>query len=235
MIIDEIRKELKRNADSAYRESIKRFFKEGQEVNYLGVRTPMVRKIAKKYFAQVKGVGKKELFDLCEQMLENGYGEEKSIAIGWIARCEKQFVPSDFKQFTAWLEKYVKNWGQCDGYCAGVLGPFVRRYPNFLKDVRKWTGSKNRWFRRASAVLMIFLLAEKKYLKDAFEISDRLMMDEDDLVQKGYGWLLKEASNRYQKEVFAYVMKHKDVMPRTALRYAIEKMPKDLKKRAMAK
>jgi 3-methyladenine DNA glycosylase AlkD len=82
---------------------------------------------------------------------------------------------------------------------------------------------------------MIALLKEKKYLKAVFEISDLLMTDTDDLVQKGYGWLLKEASNRYQKDVFAYVMEHKDMMPRTALRYAIEKMPKVMKKQAMAK
>ncbi len=235
MIIAEIRKELKKSVDLEYKRGIKRFFKEGQEVNYLGVRTPIVRKISKKYFAQVKGMSKEELFKLCGKLLEKGYGEEQGIAFGWISRYRSQYKPSDFKRFTTWLKKYVKNWAHCDGYCLGVVGPFVRMYPQFLPDVKKWTASKNRWFRRASAVLMISLLAEKKYLRDVFEISDLLMMDEDDLVQKGYGWLLKEASNRYQKDVFRYVMKHKDVMPRTALRYAIEKMPKEMKKRAMEK
>ena len=55
------------------------------------------------------------------------------------------------------------------------------------------------------------------------------------MVQKGYGWMLKEASNHNQKGVFAFVMKHKAKMPRTALRYAIEKLPAILKKKAMAK
>jgi len=55
------------------------------------------------------------------------------------------------------------------------------------------------------------------------------------LVQKGYGWMLKEASRNNRKEVFDYVMKNKKIMPRTALRYAIEKMPKELKIEAMAK
>jgi 3-methyladenine DNA glycosylase AlkD len=233
MILDEMRRELKRNVDPAYKKSLSRFFKEGQEVNYLGVRTPVVRKISKKYFVQVKGVGKEELFKLCERILEKGYGEEQGIAFGWVSRFHEHFEQSDFRRFSSWLERFVKNWAHCDGYCLGVLGPFIRLYPHFLPDVKRWTASKNRWFRRASAVLMIHLMQEKKYLKDAFEISDLLMMDEDDLVQKGYGWLLKEASNRYQKEVFTYVMKHKDMMPRTALRYAIEKMPERLKKRAM--
>ena len=58
-------------------------------------------------------------------------------------------------------------------------------------------------------------------------------MDKDDLVQKGYGWMLKEAGNRFPKEVFEHVMKHKREMPRTALRYAIEKLPVELRKEAM--
>lgn len=55
------------------------------------------------------------------------------------------------------------------------------------------------------------------------------------MVQKGYGWLLKVASQVHEKEVFAYVLKNKKVMPRTALRYAIEKMPKALREKAMEK
>jgi len=60
-------------------------------------------------------------------------------------------------------------------------------------------------------------------------------LDEDDLVQKGYGWMLKVAADAWQKDVFEYVMKNKKEMPRTALRYAIEKMPKNLKQKAMTK
>ena len=60
-------------------------------------------------------------------------------------------------------------------------------------------------------------------------------MDKEDLVQKGYGWMLKEASRRWQREVFDYVMEHKEEMPRTALHYAIEKMPPEWKKNVMEK
>jgi len=61
------------------------------------------------------------------------------------------------------------------------------------------------------------------------------LTDPDDLVQKGYGWLLKDAAIRHQDEIFEYVMKHKQAMPRTALRYAIERLPADMKSQAMAK
>lgn len=61
----------------------------------------------------------------------------------------------------------------------------------------------------------------------------KLLTDTDDMVQKGYGWLLKEASRKHQKEVFDYVMKNKNVMSRTALRYAIELMPGEMRTEAM--
>ena len=64
---------------------------------------------------------------------------------------------------------------------------------------------------------------------------DKLLLDGDDLVQKGYGWMLKEASKQHQQQVFDYVIKNRSVMPRTALRYAIEKMPQDLREEAMKK
>jgi 3-methyladenine DNA glycosylase AlkD len=73
------------------------------------------------------------------------------------------------------------------------------------------------------------------FLTEALAIADLLLADTDDLVQKGYGWLLKEASRKHTDEVFSYVMANKRDMPRTALRYAIELMPKDLKAEAMKK
>jgi 3-methyladenine DNA glycosylase AlkD len=73
------------------------------------------------------------------------------------------------------------------------------------------------------------------FLNDVFDLAERLLTDADDLVQKGYGWLLKAASEAHQDAVFQFVMAHKTTMPRTALRYAIEKMPPTLKAEAMKK
>ncbi len=83
--------------------------------------------------------------------------------------------------------------------------------------------------------MLIYSLRRKQLLDAAFEVADMLLLDKDDLVQKGYGWMLKEASNNYPEEVFDYVMRHKKVMPRTALRYAIEKLSPELRKEAMRK
>ncbi len=108
-------------------------------------------------------------------------------------------------------------------------------YPEYVSELKKWAKSSNRWEKRAAAVTLIIPARKGMFLKDMFEIADILLLDEDDLVQKGYGWMLKAASESYQKEVFDFVMSKKSLMPRTALRYAIEKMPQELKAEAMKK
>ena len=89
--------------------------------------------------------------------------------------------------------------------------------------------------RRAAAVSLIIPARQGKFLNDIFEIADLLLLDKDDMVQKGYGWMLKVASQKHQLEIFDYVVANKAIMPRTALRYAIEKMPPELKAIAMGK
>ena len=101
--------------------------------------------------------------------------------------------------------------------------------------MKSWAKSENRWLKRASAVSFIVPAKKGLFLQDAFEICDILLTDEDDMVQKGYGWLLKEESRKHQEKVFDYVVKNRKVMPRTALRYAIELMPRELKQEAMKK
>jgi len=89
--------------------------------------------------------------------------------------------------------------------------------------------------RRAAAVSLIVPARRGKFLTEIFQIADLMLPDNDDMVQKGYGWMLKVASQSHEQEVFEYVISNKRVMPRTALRYAIEKMPPELKTIAMEK
>jgi 3-methyladenine DNA glycosylase AlkD len=232
-LLKDIKKELKDNIDPKYAESVKRFYKKGEWTGTIGVRTPIVRKISAKYFRQVKGWSKKDIFDFCEVLLKTK--TSSTIAFDWVYQMRDQYKIGDFKLFESWLKKYVDSWSKCDELCGGPLGHLIFSYPQLIKKTKNWTTSKNRWLRRASAVTMIISVRNKKGLKKAFKIADILLLDEDDLVQKGYGWMLKEVSNIYQKEVFNFVLKRKDKMPRTALRYAIEKMPDNLRKKAMEK
>jgi 3-methyladenine DNA glycosylase AlkD len=115
------------------------------------------------------------------------------------------------------------------------VGAFVETYPEYVQRLKAFTTSENRWMRRASAVSLIVQARKGLFHKEVFEIADSLLLDTDDLVQKGYGWVLKAASQSDQQAVFDFVMALKAVMPRTALRYAIEKMPEALRRKAMEK
>jgi 3-methyladenine DNA glycosylase AlkD len=233
MIVEEIRQELKRHIDKEYRDAIQRFTKD--EVAQYGIRTPTVRKISAKYYLRIKNKSKEEIFGLCEALLESRNSEERTIAFDWAFRLRKSYKPSDFHLFESWLKKYVIGWGSCDDLCTHAFGAFIYQFPEFVLEVKKWTESDNRWLRRASAVIMIYSIRRDKYLETIFKIADLLLLDGDDMVQKGYGWMLKEASNLYPHKIFRYVMERKAKMPRTSLRYAIEKLSSDLKKKAMAR
>jgi 3-methyladenine DNA glycosylase AlkD len=232
-VLADVRRELQQSVDEKTRESAQRFFKE--EVKFHGVKSAVVKKIAAKYFREIKGRDKNEIFFLCEDLLQEGFGEEAFIAFEWSYCLRSQFVPEDFAVFERWVDLYVDNWAKCDTLCNHTLGTFVEMYPQFVDNLAVWARAENRWLRRASAVTLILPARRGLFLKEAFEISDILLEDRDDMVQKGYGWLLKEASKKHQAEVFDYVMRWKAKMPRTALRYAIEKMPVEMKKEAMAR
>jgi 3-methyladenine DNA glycosylase AlkD len=199
------------------------------------VKTGTVGKIAKKYWKQVKTQGKEKIFELCEELFRSGLTEEAFVVSFWMPNCIENLEPSDLATFKVWIEKYIDNWAKCDGFCNHTVGDLIQKYPEVAEEVKSWAGSKNRWLKRASAVSFIVPAKNGCFLKEAFEICNALLTDGDDMVQKGYGWLLKEESRKHQKEVFNYVIKNRKLMPRTALRYAIELMPKTLKAEAMKK
>jgi len=157
------------------------------------------------------------------------------VACNWSYSLQKQYSPEDFLVFEKWVSLYVNNWASCDTLCNHTIGTLIEMYPELIDKLLSWTHSENRWLRRGAAVTLIIPARHGKFLDYIFKIADALLVDTDDLVQKGYGWMLKAASEAHQIEVFDYVMKNKAIMPRTALRYAIEKMPKDLKSKAMEK
>ncbi len=232
-LISTIRKELEKQVDEKTRDNSQSLFKE--RVTLYGVKTAIVSKIARKHFLEIKHLSKQEIFILCEELLKSDYWEEAFIAFDWAYQLHDKYEPGDFIIFQNWLNKYINNWAKCDTLCNHTIGAFIERYPQYLKNLKQWAKSENRWLRRASAATLIIPAKQGKFLEDVLEIADILLQDKDDLVQKGYGWMLKAASQRHQKEVFDYVMRNKETMPRTALRYAIEKMPEDLRRRAMKK
>lgn len=233
-IFREIQAELNTKADEEYRILVRDHFKMDVS-NFLGVRIPLVRKIANKYFKELKGLRIEDILKFCNQLLETKIYEHKVIAFHWSFKCSNQYQNEHFKVFESWLKTYVDDWSDCDDLCTHTLGYFVYQYPEFLSKVKLWASSKNRWVKRASAVTLIYSVKRGRHLDSVFEVASELLLDKDDLVQKGYGWILKETSNSFPQEVLEFVMNNKNEMPRTALRYAIEKLPPKQKRAAMQK
>ena len=232
-VIQKIREELIENRDDATQKSFQRFFRE--EVKYYGVKTGTVAKIAKKYWKDVASRDKAEIFDLCEELYRSGYTEEAFVVSAWVPELADRFEPGDISLFRHWIDTYITNWAACDSFCNHAVGEFIEQYPASVEELKRWTRSDNRWMRRAAAVSLIVPAKRGRFLADVLEIADLLLADRDDLVQKGYGWLLKEASRLHQQEVYSFVIHHKKAIPRTALRYAIELMPKEMRAEAMKK
>lgn len=232
-IIEKIRTELKQNIDEKTILTSQNFFKE--KINFYGVKVPTVNKISLEFFKLLSSKSKQEIFELCNILWQSGIIEESFIACNLSYYMHKQFEPNDFQMFEKWLNENVNNWASCDTLCNHTIGEFVEMYPEYIAKLKDFAKSNNRWVRRASSVTLIIPARKGKFLNDIFEIADILLLDKDDLVQKGYGWMLKAASEANQQKVFEYVLEKKNIMPRTALRYAIEKMPKEMKKMAMEK
>jgi 3-methyladenine DNA glycosylase AlkD len=232
-VLKNLRQSLKANADEKTQISGKRFFKE--DVRIYGVKASVVHRLAKEHFVVMKGLPKQEVFVLCELLWQTGYLEESLVACDWAYRFCNEFQPADFLLFEKWVDQYVTNWASCDTFCNHSIGTFVEMYPCFVKELKRWAISPNLWKRRAAAVSLIIPARKGLFQKEIFTIAKILLHDTEDLVQKGYGWMLKVAGESDEQAVFRFVMLHKEIMPRTALRYAIEKMPKELKIKAMKK
>ncbi len=232
-LVDEVRRLLTENADEKIRESGRRFFKE--PVLTYGVKTALVTSIAKQTLARLKGESKREIFDLCEDLWRSGFMEESFVACTWAYSLRKYYLPGDFPMFERWVETYVGNRASCDTLCNHSLGAFVEIYPEVVGELKTWTGSPNRWKKRAAAMTLIVPARKGLFLADMFEIAEKLLADPDDLVQKGYGWMLIGRRPGPSSGSFRLPLSRKEVMPRTAFRYALEKMPAELRAEAMKK
>ena len=231
--IKDLRAKLISNADEKTKQSGERFFKE--EVKLHGIRSAVVSRIGKEHYNAIQDKSKSNIFSLCEELWKSGIMEESFVACYWSYYVRKLYEQEDFTIFERWVNRYVGNWAACDTLCNHTVGTVVEMYPELISGLKRWAKSDNRWVKRASSVSLIVPARTGKFLEDIFEIADILHSDKDDMVQKGYGWMLKSASQYYQKEVFDYVYSLKGTMPRTAYRYAIEKMPAELRAKAMEK
>ena len=231
-LLEQFRRETAKYDRPKYRKNYQRFFKEklaqpeSIALNYL-------RLISRTVYRDHKNLPVSDKLAVCEALLADGTDYSRFFAFDWAEKSIRGCTAGEFSRFERWLKTRVDSWSTCDHLCCGALGKLVATHHELVLKTRRWAKSRNRWLRRASAVALIVALRDSLDIAEGFKSADLLLADEDDMVRKGSGWMLKEASRRFPDEVFAYVMKNRDKMSRTTLRYAIEKLPAGKKKAAM--
>ncbi|MCK4632464.1 MAG: DNA alkylation repair protein, partial [candidate division Zixibacteria bacterium] len=162
-----------------------------------GLNATTLRKISKQYFKNLKALSTDNILAISDDLLASGKRYMRFFAFDWALKVKKEYRPKHFKLFEAWLKKYVDNWGACDHLCTGAIGNLVHQFPEAAVKMRPWTKSRNRWQRRAAAVSLIVAVRKGELLDEVFRTADILLKDADDMVQKGYGWMLKEATHEF--------------------------------------
>ena len=193
-----------------------------------------IRKLAARLYKNIDDKSIENVLCLCEELLEEHSCALGVIAFDWAYRVRNQYSEATYDIFYSWLKKYVRGWGDCDDFCTHAFGELLRRYKSFFRKVTEWTKDEDFWVRRASAVILIPAILHNDYEGiNPLSISDSLMKDEHDLVQKGYGWMLKSLSQVDMESVKDYLTLNHEQMPRTAYRYALEKFDKETRKELM--
>jgi len=226
---------LKSKADPRRAEGAQRYFKE--KVTFYGLTAVQIREIGKGMYESVKGEWTvREAVELCEILLPNMYYEARSVATLVLLKFKKEFGPEVFALIKKWLlQNYCDNWASVDILCPEAMETLLEIYPELIVKIKDWTQSSNRWVKRASAVSFITLARHGKYLDAAYDISKRLFSVNDDLIHKANGWLLREAGKTDMPRLEKFLLQYGPQMPRTTLRYSIERFPEEIRKQLLDK
>ena len=185
---------------------------------FLGVRAPKIRLIAKKHIDI-------SIIDM-KTLIQSKYHEERFL--GLIILVNKYAKTKDTKNRNQLYKiyvssfKYINNWNLVDVTCPHVTGKHLIDKDRTL--LYKWAKSEDLWTKRI-AMISTFSFIRKNDLEDTFKIAEILLQDKHDLIHKAVGWMLREAGKRDIKKEEAFLKKHYKTMPRTMLRYSIEKFP----------
>jgi 3-methyladenine DNA glycosylase AlkD len=149
--------------------------------------------------------------------------EEKIAGVFMLENLDAQFTDHEFRLFEDWLDR-IGSWADHDGLVHYLIAPMVVAKPARIKRVVSWSSSRDRWHRRAACVALIRGARKKMFFPEIVKLSDSLLADSDDMVQKGLGWLLRETAKFDPKRTVPYLMKIRARAPRLVLRTACEKL-----------
>jgi 3-methyladenine DNA glycosylase AlkD len=226
---------LKKRADLEKAKQAQRYFKE--TIRSFGISAKEVREIAQDLYRSLKpDWGVAEAIQLCDLLFPRPELEAKGIAALLLAYFKKDFPKELFFKIKDWLSSnYLDNWASVDVFCPEVVGSLLDKYPELIDEIEGWAISSNRWVKRASLVSFLKLARKEKYRDIIFGISKSVFPFEDDLIQKANGWLLREVGKSDEKGLEEFLLSSGPSVPRTTLRYAIERFDEKKRKHILFK
>ena len=192
---------------------------------FIGLSVPALREVAREYRSLAHGDA--------ATLLRSPWHEERALALMVLVW---QYQRGDARQKTAihalYLRntKYINNWDLVDCSAEHIVGPHLPKGKRAL--LVRLAKSRDLWERRIS-ILSTFAYIKQREFGDALRIALLLRDDEEDLIHKAVGWMLREIGNRDRSAEEVYLRKHAHRMPRTMLRYAVERFPAPLRKKYM--
>lgn len=217
--------ELKKYASVERKQTNMRFFKTGKGEygegdEFLGVAVPDCRKVARTLLDSS--------LSQVENSLKSPIHEERLTALLVLgekfARAKNESEKKEIAEFYLKNKKYVNNWDLVDSSADKILGNYLLNEKTNRKIIYTLTDSPQLWDRRIG-VIATFALIKKMQFADTFALCEKLLHDKHDLMHKACGWMLREVGKRDEKALEGFLQTHAQKMPRTMLRYAIERFP----------
>jgi 3-methyladenine DNA glycosylase AlkD len=222
MLLSEIRSRLQRLASRETAESLSWFFKTGpgeygEGDVFIGIKVPPLRKVAREFDSAPSKVIK--------SLLRSKIHEERTLAVMILVR---QFAAADEKgrepiyDFYLKHTRFINNWDLVDGSAPYIVGPFL--WERDRSQLYTFAKSASLWERRIAIISTLYFIRQNDFT-DALRISRLLLADKHDLIHKAVGWVLREIGKRNLQAEESFLKRHSHEMPRTTLRYAIERFP----------
>ena len=211
-----------------------RYFRASGDLGFYNVGTAAVRDLARTIHAQQKVAWSiDEAMAFADALIEDRHLEVKGVAIELVARFHRDFTPRLLAKWKRWLAaNHSANWATTDAICGALIGPLLVKHPSHCDSLRAWARHRNMWVRRAAIVGLIQRARRGDSLDEVYDIARRLHSDREDLIQKAVGWALREAGKTDMARLERYLRAVGPRIPRTTLRYAIERFP-ETKRRAL--
>jgi 3-methyladenine DNA glycosylase AlkD len=228
MTLKLIRKQIRELADPKIAEISQRFFKTGpgeygEGDRFIGIRVPMLRKLVKAH--------KDISIETSQKLLTSAVHEERLLALFFLIGLYQNGEENTRKRiYRLYLKNmsYINNWDLVDSSAEHIVGDFL--FDGNKTVLYKLAKSKDLWERRI-AIMSTFCFIKRNRYDDALKISEMLLEDKADLIHKAVGWMLREIGKRNLKTEENFLQLHYQTMPRTMLRYAIEKFSESKRQR----